>query len=175
MPANEFQSTQQASNIHVTGTVVDENGEPVIGATVRVPNTKLATVTDVDGKFVLDTPRSSLQVSYIGYDTRNIKAGRNLKIQLKQTNTDLNEVVVIGYGTTKKKDLTGAISNIRAEKLEKELPRSVEDLLRSNASGLYVGMSTNVEGSSSLQVRGKNTLTAGSSPLLVVDGIIYNG
>lgn len=56
MPANEFQSTQQASNIHVTGTVVDENGEPVIGATVRVPNTKLATVTDVAGKFVLDTP-----------------------------------------------------------------------------------------------------------------------
>lgn len=83
--------------------------------------------------------------------------------------------MVIGYGTTKKKDLTGAISSIRAEKLEKELPRSVEDLLRSNASGLYVGMSTNVEGSSSLQVRGKNTLTAGSSPLLVVDGIIYNG
>ena len=63
MPVNEFQSTQQASNIHVTGTVVDENGEPVIGATVRVPNTKLATVTDVDGKFVLDTPPNLLYKS----------------------------------------------------------------------------------------------------------------
>jgi TonB-dependent starch-binding outer membrane protein SusC len=94
---------------------------------------------------------------------------------MKEDTEELEEVVVIGYGTAKKRDLTGAISTVKAESLEKETPRSVQDLLRANAPGISIGASVNAEGTASVQIRGKNTLSAGSSPLYVLDGVIFNG
>lgn len=94
---------------------------------------------------------------------------------MKEDTEELEEVVVIGYGTAKKKDLTGAISRVKTEKLETEAPRSVQDLLRASASGLSISMSTDAAGTADLQIRGKNSLKAGSSPLLVLDGVIYDG
>ena len=88
-----------------------------------------------------------------------------MKIILSEDTQNLEEVVVIGYGTAKKRDLTGAISTVKAESLEKETPRSVQDLLRANAPGISIGASVNAEGTASVQIRGKNTLSAGSSPL----------
>lgn len=94
---------------------------------------------------------------------------------MKEDTEELEEVVVIGYGTAKKKDLTGAISRVKTEKLETEAPRSVQDLLRASASGLSISMATDAAGTADLQIRGKNSLKAGSSPLLVLDGVIYDG
>src|SRR5699024_2145348 len=87
----------------------------------------------------------------------------------------LDEIVVVGYGTMRQKDLTGAISTINAEELKAESPRSVQDLLRGNTAGLSIGFANSAKGSAGLQIRGKNTLKAGSEPLIVLDGVIFEG
>ena len=95
----------------VSGTVTDENGEPVIGASVVVVESKQGTITDIDGKFLVNVPKNGhLKVSYIGYETQEVavKNGQLLKIVLKEESTALNEVVVVGYGTMKRKEMTSA-------------------------------------------------------------------
>ena len=173
-PGTEAQAVKQISDIR--GTVVDETGEPIVGASVVVSGTKNATVTDIEGHFTISAPsKATLQVSYIGMHSVHIAARDGLRITLKADVNDMEEVVVVGYGTMRKKDLTGSISTVQAERLEKEAPRSIQDILKGAATGLYVSMSTNAAGTSDMQIRGKNTLTAGSSPLYVVDGVIYQG
>jgi TonB-dependent SusC/RagA subfamily outer membrane receptor len=162
----------------VSGKVNDANGDPIVGATVMEKGTQNGTITDRDGNFSLDVaPNAKIQISYIGFDKKEIKVGRqnSMDVALTENASTLDELVVIGYGTMKKKDLTGAISRVNTVKLEDEAPRNIQDLLRSNAAGLAIGMGTNAEASAGLQVRGKNTLSAGSSPLLVLDGVIYDG
>ena len=99
--------------------------------------------------------------------SKHYNAGRRSK--------HIDEVVVIGYGTAKKKDLTGAISNIRPTDLKAEMPRNMHDLLRANAAGLNISVNNEAKGGGDFLIRGKGTLKAGSQPLLVVDGVIYNG
>jgi TonB-linked SusC/RagA family outer membrane protein len=176
IPAGEV---LQQNKIRVTGTVVDRNGDAVIGANVIEKNAATnGTITDIDGKFSLElSPDATLNVSYIGYVSREIRVGLQtlLNITLEEDMQSLDEIVVIGYGTARKRDLTGAISTIRTERYEADAPRTVQDLLRANTSGLNITMSTNARATADLQVRGKNTLTAGSSPLLVLDGVIFQG
>lgn len=163
----------------ITGVVKDQTGEPLIGVNVMEKGTTNGSITDVDGKYSLTVNGSKAIVtfSYIGYLSQDITVGNQkmIDVTMKEDTEELEEVVVIGYGTAKKKDLTGAISTVKAENMEKETPRSVQDLLRASASGLSIGISTDAAGTANLQVRGKNTLTAGSSPLLVLDGVIYDG
>ena len=159
-----------AQVVNVGGIVVSaEDGEPIIGASVLVKGTTTGTITDVDGKFNfqnLSPSARTLVVSYVGMQTREVSiTSENLNIELETDTEVLDEVVVIGYGTAKKRDLTGAISSVKTESLEKESPRSVQDLLRANAAGLAIKMSTDAAGTSDIQIRGKNTLSAGSSPL----------
>lgn len=163
----------------ISGTVTDPSGEPVIGASILENGTNNYAITDFDGSFSF-SPSSQdavLTVHCIGYVAASIPVnGRAvLSISLEEESETLNDVVVIGYGTARKKDLTGAIATVKAEGMESELPRSVEDILRSGVAGLYVDLSTSTSGASDMQIRGKNTLTAGSAPLLVVDGVIYGG
>lgn len=168
-----------AQSKHITGNVKDQYGDPLIGVNVLEKGTTNGTITDFDGNFSIQISKgkSMLEFSYIGYINQLVDAkGQTvINVTLKEDTEVLDEVVVIGYGTAKKKDLTGAISVIKTEKMEAEAPRSVQDLLRASAAGLSVGMSTNAAGTSDLQIRGKNTLSAGSSPLIVLDGVIYDG
>ena len=163
----------------VTGAVKDASGETLIGVSVKEKGTQNGSITDLTGKFRLTVAgsQSVLVFSYIGYIPQEIAVGNQTDIQvvLEEDAEELDEVVVIGYGIAKKKDLTGSISHVKAEKLEAEAPRSVQDLLRGNAAGLAIGMATDAAATSSFQVRGKNTLSAGSEPLFVVDGVIYDG
>lgn len=163
----------------VVGIVKDITGEPLIGVNVVEKGTINGSITDVDGKYSigLKGEKAVLSFSYIGYLTQDISVldQKKIDVQLKEDTEELEEVVVIGYGTAKKKDLTGAISTVKAEKLVVEAPRSVQDLLRASAAGLSISMATDAAGTGDLQVRGKNTLSAGSSPLLVLDGVIYDG
>lgn len=162
----------------VTGKIVDQNGEPAIGVNIVEKGTTNGTVTDIDGYYSIEvSPSSVLIISYIGYISQEIKVeGRDdFFIQLKEDSKALDEVVVVGYGTMRKKDLTGAIANIKTEKLEKEAPRSLQELLRANAAGLIVNMPTTAKGNGTIQLRGKGTLKAGASPLIVLDGVIYEG
>lgn len=167
------------AQVKISGSVVDEENTPLIGVNIIVKGTATGTVTDLEGNFSLDLPtgEETLIFSYTGYDPMEEGVGgrTQLQITLQQNITALEEVVVVGYGTVKKKDLTGAVSQIDATKIANQSPNSVTDLLRANVPGLNVGFANSPKGVSQLEVRGKNTLTAGSSPLIVVDGMIYNG
>ncbi len=163
----------------VSGVVKDAEGSPVIGANVVEKGTTNGVFTDVSGRYslALQSKNPILQISYVGYIAQEISVGAKTTVDvvLEEDKAQLEEVVVIGYGTAKKKDLTGAISTVNTEKMTAEAPRSVSDLLRSAAAGLQVSMSTDAEAAGSYSIRGTTTLSAGSSPLIVLDGVIYNG
>ncbi len=163
----------------VTGTVTNESGEPMIGVSILVEGTTTGTLSQDEGQFSITvTPENSkLIFSYLGYETQQVQLeGRTqIDVTLTESVTSLDEVVVVGYGTVKKKDLTGAVTQIDATKIANQSPNSVTDLLRANVPGLNVGFNNSPKGVSQLQVRGRNSLNAGSSPLIVVDGMIFNG
>lgn len=168
----------QAQDVKITGTILDETDMPLPGVTVLLKGTTSGTTTDLDGKYSITAPETgTLIFSFIGYDPIEKLIGNQsvIDIQLNPNTSDLEEVVVIGYGTAKKRDITGAVSSVNPGKLENENPNSVQDILRGNAAGLNVGLSTSAKGGGSLEVRGQTSLNAGNSPLLVVDGAIYYG
>lgn len=171
--------SMSAQSLNVEGIVKDQLGEPLIGVNVMEKGTTNGTITDIDGKYsiTISSKDPVLTFSYIGCVTLEIpvKSQKKIDVQMRDDTQNLEEVVVIGYGTAKKKDLTGAISTIKTEQLTSEAPTSVQDLMRANSPGLNIGMSTGAKDESNLQIRGKNTLKAGSSPLIVLDGVIYQG
>lgn len=169
---------QQQQKKQITGKITDEQGEPVIGANIIEKGTTNGTITDIDGNFSFRVEEDAvLQISYIGYLELEIStSGRSsVNIVLQEDTKALEEVVVIGYGTAKRRDLTGSISSIKAEKMEAEAPRDITDLMRGTAAGLNVGMSTTAKADLTPTVRGTNTLSAGSAPTIVLDGVIYYG
>ncbi len=164
----------------ITGKVTDTKSAALEGVTVLIKGTKRGVTTNAQGTFTINNvPENAVLVfSFTGYGTKEVatKGNTNLTVALTEQVSGLNDVVVVGYGTRTKKDLTGAVSQIKATQLENENPRSVGDMLRGNAPGLDVGMDASTKGSNaSLQIRGKGTLTASSSPLIVLDGVIYPG
>ena len=165
--------------ITVSGNVTDGKNNPVPGVSVVIKGTNRGTSTDAKGHFALwDVPRNGVLVfSSTGFTTQEIPVRGNttLNISLSETVSNLNEVVVIGYGTRQKRDVTGAVSQVKATRLENENPATVQDLLRGNIPGLNVTSSTSAKGGGSLLVRGKSSIGAGTSPLIVLDGVIYQG
>ena len=163
--------------VDISGTVTDAKGNALAGATVTVKGAKNAIVTDQNGRFSLKgvADNAVLQISFSGFITEEVAAKNAKTITLREQVNQLTDVVVIGYGTAKKKDLTGAVAQVKATQLENENPRSVQDMLRGNAPGLDVGFNASAKGGGSLQVRGRASLTASTSPLIVVDGVIYPG
>lgn len=164
----------------VTGKVLDaQDGLPIPGVTVVLKGTTTGTTTDADGAYQISVPgnESVLVFSAVGFLTQEKVVGNAsiLDIRLASDQKTLDEVVVVGYGTQKKRDLTGAVSQIATAKLENENPNSVQDILRGNVAGLNVGMSPSAKGGGSLLVRGRNSINAATSPLLVLDGAIYYG
>ncbi|WP_339877976.1 SusC/RagA family TonB-linked outer membrane protein [uncultured Algoriphagus sp.] len=167
-----------AQEVQITGTVLDETDMPLPGVTIILKGTTTGVTTDLDGKYSINAPQDGVLVfSFIGYDPIEMEIGNQsvIDIRMNPNTSDLEEVVVIGYGSAKKRDITGAVSSVNANKLENENPNSVQDILRGNAAGLNVGMATSAKGGGSLQIRGQTSLNAGNSPLLVLDGAIYYG
>lgn len=164
----------------ITGTVVDDHGEAVLGATIKVKGTTQAAVTDLDGNFTIAGAQKgqTLVVSCIGYATQEVKyTGTALRVVMKEDNATLEEVVVVGYGTMRKKDLTGSVVQIRPEKLANEAPKTVQDILR-GTPGLNVGYSADAKGGGSLQVRGQRSVYTGgghNDPLIILDGMQFYG
>lgn len=170
-------SAQQTTK-RITGVIKDNHGEPIIGCNVMEKGTSNGTITSVDGDFSLNVAEKAvLQISYIGYLAQEIPVQnkQNVTVTLHEDAQMLDEVVVVGYGLAKKSDLTGSISQVKAESMQNYTPSSVSDLLRNSIPGMSVGYSVSAKGSSDMMIRGDNTLTAGSSPLIIVDGVIYNG
>ena len=161
---------------NIKGRVVDQDGEPIIGASVLVKGTTNGVITDMDGNYnLIDVPENALLAfSYIGYQTVELKAnGKGLdKIMMKEDNELLDEVVVVGYGVQKKRDVTTAIASIRASDLKGQPVTSMAEAMVGKMPGVQVSQSTGAPGSSlQIKVRGTGTITAGTSPLYVVDGV----
>ncbi|MBC8603872.1 TonB-dependent receptor [Parabacteroides acidifaciens] len=162
----------------ISGTVLDPQGETVIGANVLVKGTTNGTITDIDGKFSLEAAEGDiLQISYIGYNTQEITLGKQstLKITLKEDQQALEEVVVIGYGAVKKKDLTGAITQVKTDKYATQQSTNVLDMLNGTVAGFNSNIGTSASGASEMEIRGPSSLSANNSPLVVLDGVIFNG
>ncbi len=157
----------------VSGTVTDENGEPVVGAAVRVSGTKTGTVTDVDGNFSISAPADSrLDISYIGMQSKSVKAGRDLKIQLESADKTLDDVIVVGYGTTRREAKTGSITSVGSKELENVPATSFDKMLAGKLAGVQITQASGQPGSASqIRIRGISSINAGNEPLYVVDGI----
>jgi TonB-linked SusC/RagA family outer membrane protein len=166
------------AQITVTGKVTDSRNTPLDGISVAVKGSKTAVITDAKGMFTISVPdNGTLVFSAVGFISSEVAVKNNkvINVFLTEQVSSLSDVVVVGYGTAKKKDLTGAVVQIKATQLENENARSIQDMLRGNAPGLDVGFSASPKGGGSLQVRGRASLTASTSPLLVLDGVIYPG
>lgn len=174
---NEVQATQQ-SNLKVSGIVKDNMGEPVIGASIAVKGGTTGTISDIDGKFTLNVSKGAvIEVSFIGYKTQEFKidSSKELNIVLKDDAEMLQEVVVVGYGTMRKKDLTGSVVQINPTKLADQNPTSVQDVLR-GTPGLQIGYDASAKGTdASIQLRGQNSLGTNASPMIVLDGMPFYG
>ena len=157
----------------IKGNVTDSSGEPVIGATVMETGTSNGTVTDIDGNFTLSVKGKELTISYIGMKTQkvNISGKQSVNVVLEDESSTLNDVVVIGYGTARKKDLTGSVSTVKGQELTKVPVPNVSEALTGKMAGVHV---TTTDGSPDaeilIRVRGGGSITGDNSPLYVVDG-----
>ena len=164
----------------VTGVVIsEEDGQPVIGASVRVENTQLGAITDVDGKFqIANVPSSAktLVISYIGMESQTVTIKPNLKVVLRTNSEMLDEVMVVAFGTAKKSAFTGSAKVVDAEKLEQSQVTSITNALAGAVPGVTMTSSDGAPGStSSIKIRGFSSINAGNDPLIVVDGAPYAG
>lgn len=162
----------------VKGTITDATGMPVIGAAVKEKGTSNGVVSDIDGNFALEVgANATLEISYIGYKTLEVKASQQpMNITMIEDTEMLDEVVVVGYGSQRKSDLTGGITSVNAEQLEMVTSNNLLDKLAGQVPGLSITTSNARPGEEqSLRVRGINSLTASNTPLIVLDGIPYNG
>ena len=168
-----FLSASAFAQIEVKGHVKDATGEPIIGATVRVDGTQTATISDFDGNFALTANQgANISVSYVGFVTATVKAAPNLVITLKEDQTVLQDVVVIGYGTVRKSDATGSVMTVEADQLNKGLATSPADLLQGKTPGVQIMTNSGAPGAgSTIRIRGGSSLSASNDPLIVIDGL----
>ena len=175
MKDTELPSTNQ-NRKRLTGQVVGQDGEPLIGVNVVVKGTTIGSMTDMDGNYILENVPSNATVefSYIGYLQQSINVGNksNLNVTLAEDTQKLDEVVVVGYGSFKKRDLTGAVSQVKGDEISNLPLRSAADALQGKAAGVQVTASTGRPGAgANIKIRGTSSISAGNDPLYVIDGV----
>ena len=173
-PVNATAAVAQAPTIKVQGQVVDETGAPLMGASVKAKNSKAGAVTDMDGKFVLDVDaNATLLVSYLGYKTSEVAVrGRAIieKIELTPDNNMLEQVVVVGYGTQKKADLTGSVAIVNAEEMKKVSNSNISTMLEGKVAGVQITSDGQPGADPAVRIRGIGSFGS-TAPLYVVDGV----
>ncbi|GGA82285.1 SusC/RagA family TonB-linked outer membrane protein [Flavobacterium palustre] len=169
----------QAQSKTITGSVNDDKKDPLPGVTVLVRGTKIAVTTDFDGKFKINaTPTDQLAFSYIGFENATITVGdkATINVTLKSTTSSLDEVVVIGYGSVNKKDLTGSVASVSMADINKAPVRSFDEALAGRVAGVQVTSDSGQPGAGvNIVIRGNNSVTQANSPLYVIDGFIVEG
>ena len=162
-----------AQQITVKGLVKDGTGEPVIGANVLVKGTTNGTITDFDGNFQLTANQGDIiVVSFIGYSTQELPAAANMNIVLKDDTELMQEVVVIGYGTARKNDLTGSVTAMKPDEMNKGLITSAQDMMQGKIAGVSViNGGGEPGGGATIRIRGGSSLNASNDPLIVIDGL----
>ncbi len=170
-----YHSNVLQQGINITGTVTDDKGEPLLGVSIVIKGTSQGTVTNNNGAFTLQVPNenASLVFSFVGFVTQEILVGnqRTIKVKLDEDTREIEEVVVVGYGTLKKSDLTGSVGQLQASTLANQTPRHIDQALTGQIAGVQVISKSGMPGESPvIHVRGVGSITAGSEPLYVVDG-----
>ena len=165
----------QAQRIKVHGNVKDSYGEPVVGANVIVKGTTSGTVTDIDGNYQIEAPKdSTLIFSFVGYISQSIpiKNRAEISVILEEDVITLGEVVAIGYGTVKKSDATGAVTQVKPDEINKGMATSAQDLLVGQTPGVVVTLTGGKpEAGGEIRIRGGSSLNATNDPLIVIDGV----
>ena len=163
----------------VSGKVVDSNNQPLPGATVMIKGTTRGTITGTDGKYDLpNVPENAVLVfSFVGMRTQEVLVGNQTRIdvQMEEEEIQIEEVVAIGYGTVKKSDLTGSVSRVNEKDIRKIAPTQLTESLSGTVAGLYSNQGASASGGGSLEIRGPSSLSASTTPLIVLDGVIFNG
>ena len=170
--------TAFAQNTQVKGNVVDEKGEPVIGASIVVKGTTVGTVTDFDGNFILEVPSNGkeLEISYIGMEKQTVKVASNINVKMVSDTQALDEVMVVAYGTAKKSAFTGSAATIKTEKITARQTSNVTNALTGQVAGVQTTSSTGQPGKDAeVRIRGIGSISASNKPLYVVDGVPYDG
>lgn len=170
----------QSPKERITGTIKDNNGDPVIGASIQVKNTGIGTITDYNGQFSLsNVPENGiLIISYIGYDTEEIPVNKkkNLQIVMKENTKQLEEIVVVAYGTAKKSSFTGSAEVVKQDRIEKRVVADVSKALEGTVAGVQSTSGSGQPGSgASMVIRGFGSISASNTPLYVVDGVPFDG
>ena len=173
-PTPVYASVLQSQTIKTQGQVVDEQGEPLIGVNVMVKGSRTGTVTDLDGKFQLDVPaNATLVISYVGYKSREVAVRSRAiidAVQLSPDNQVLDQVVVVGYGTQKKADLTGSVSIVNAEDLKKVSNSNISTMLEGKVPGVQITTDGQPGADPMVRIRGIGSFGS-TAPLYVVDGV----
>jgi hypothetical protein len=176
---NEVGKTETVQGWKVTGEIVDGTGMPLPNATVVEQGTSNGTIADFDGNFSLTVSDEDavLIISYVGYLTQEVpvKGQENINVVLEEDAAMLDEVVVVGYGTQKRKDLTGSITSVDIEDMPPSANTNVVQALRGQTAGLNVEGGSLAGSEPNISIRGRTSLSASTSPLIVLDGVIYNG
>ena len=161
----------------VRGSVIDEAGDPIIGATIQIKGTGQGTITDMDGHFSLTAPAgSTLVVSYVGYATQEVEATPNVRVTLISDTHALDEVLVVAYGTARKSAITGAISTVDVGEIEKRPVSSISSVLEGSGTGIQVNSTYGQPGEdATIRIRGFGSVTGSNSPLYVLDGVPFGG
>ncbi len=168
-----FLSVGAFAQINVKGHVKDAQGEPIIGATVRVAGTQTATVTDFDGNFTLKANKGAdISITYIGYQTATVKAAPTVEVVLNDDSAVLENVVVIGYGRARKTDLTGSVTALKPDEKNHGLQVSAQDMIQGKIAGVNVNSASGAPGDGArIRIRGGASLNASNDPLIVIDGM----
>lgn len=161
-----------AQTSKVSGIVKDSSGEPIVGATVVQKGTQNYAITNASGQFSIDVPKgSSLTISFLGFTDQEVKAGNNLNIIMKDDAQSLQDVVVIGYGTVKRSDISGSVASVDTKTMLKKSPINVNQMLQGAVPGVMVTTDGAPSGSATVRIRGIATINNGAEPLYVVDGV----
>ena len=167
-----FVSTMMYAQTEITGTIYDETGEGVIGATVKEVGTSNGTVTDLDGNFTLNVaPGTMISISYIGYDTMELPAEKGMKITLKENASELAEVVVTGYQTQRKADLTGSVAVVKTNELKTSATTDPMKALQGKVAGMTVTSNGSPSGTGTVRIRGIGSFNSSQDPLFIIDGV----
>ena len=168
------------AQMKIKGVVSNTKAEPMAGATVLVKNTTIGTLTNQDGEYSLVIPQGSgseLEVRFLGYESKTIAFGKStvINIVMEESAETIDEVVVVGYGTMRKSDITGSLSSVKIDESKASKVNSFDQLLQGHAAGIQVGSTTGAPGASvNIRIRGTSSFNGGSEPLYVVDGVILN-